>query len=238
MNSNRHATQRWAISRPKRVIFAQESALDARGLIAGASGHDVVVSPLEILAMLNAASHSSRPAKAETRLRAQRVSVAVALGLIVLAGGACGDSANRTGPDAGAESEHEHEHESTFEGCPESTPPFALGMQAVGELGRITGTLIDASNAPPLRYLNDWIVEFVDGEGQPLEDVSIRRARPFMPVHGHDGNVQPSVRQEQPGRFAVDGLNLNMRGPWEIQFQLRSPSAGDDYVVFHVCVDE
>jgi hypothetical protein len=234
MNSNGHATQRWAISRPKRVILAQESALDARGLIAGASGHDVVVSPVEIVAMLNAASHSSKPAKTETRFRALRVSVAVALGLIVLAAAACGDSVNRTGSDAGAQSEHE----STFEGCPESTPPFALGMQTAGELGRITGTLIDASNAPPLRYLNDWTVEFVDGEGQPIEDVSIRRARPFMPVHGHDGNVQPSVRQERPGRFTVDGLNLNMRGPWEIQFQLRSPSAGDDYVVFHVCVEE
>ncbi|HTU61828.1 MAG TPA: hypothetical protein VMF89_25400, partial [Polyangiales bacterium] len=115
---------------------------------------------------------------------------------------------------------------------------FALGMQAEGELGHITGTLIDASKKPPLRYINDWTVEFVDGAGQPIEDVAIRMARPFMPVHGHDGNLAPKVRMVQPGRFEVDDLNLHMRGPWEIQFQLRSASAGDDYVVFHVCVEE
>jgi hypothetical protein len=156
----------------------------------------------------------------------------------------CGDggAAIRIGgeaTDAGADSTDEgDDEESEFEGCPDSTPTFALGMQAAGMLGHITGTLIGASKVPPERYLNDWTVEFVDEAGAPVEDVSIRSVRPFMPVHGHDGNVKPVVHPETAGRFAITGFNLNMRGPWEMQFQLRSAQAGDDYVVFHVCVQE
>lgn len=157
---------------------------------------------------------------------------------------ACGDSSHEPptdgeDTDAGSDSgDSDQEEDDGFKGCPDDTPPFALGMQAEGMLGHITGTLISASNVPPLRYLNDWTVEFVDGAGEPIEDVSIRMVRPWMTVHGHDGNIQPKVRKEQPGRFAVDSLNLNMRGPWEIQFQLRSASTGDDYVVFDICVEE
>jgi hypothetical protein len=158
--------------------------------------------------------------------------------------GSCGDDKTpedpaANPPDAGESEQGEpDDEESEFEGCPDSTPTFALGMQAKGMLGHITGTLIAASKSPPERYLNDWTVEFVDDAGAPIEDVAIRSVRPFMPVHGHDGNVKPVVHPGTKGRFAVTGFNLNMRGPWEIQFQLRSAQAGDDYVVFHVCVQE
>jgi hypothetical protein len=159
-----------------------------------------------------------------------------------LAASSCGDDPAHEHDDAGdgadAGEQHEHEEDTEFEGCPESTPEFELGMEAEGMQGHITGTLLEASSVPPLRYLNDWQVEFVDSQGNALEDVSIRSARPFMPVHGHDGNVKPVVRAEGEGRFSVTGLNLNMRGPWEVQFQLRSATAGDDYVVFHICVQE
>jgi hypothetical protein len=155
---------------------------------------------------------------------------------------ACGDERNASAPqrevDASSSPDDDSQDETTFEGCPDATPEFALGMQAEGMRGLITGTLLDASNVPPLRYLNDWQVAFVDSAGEPLEDVSIQSARPFMPVHGHDGNVKPVLRATGPGSFAIKGLNLNMRGPWEIQFQLRSARAGDDYVVFHICVEE
>jgi hypothetical protein len=155
--------------------------------------------------------------------------------------GACGDSAPEKVPadetsDAGQDTADEEDAE--FEGCPDSTPEFALGMQAEGMLGHITGKLISASNVPPLRYLNDWEVAFVDADGAPIEDVSIRSVRPFMPVHGHDGNVKPVVHPKQAGRFSITGFNLNMRGPWEIQFQLLSATAGDDYVVFQICIRE
>jgi hypothetical protein len=146
------------------------------------------------------------------------------------------DSASAA-PDVDA-GEHAGE-EAEFMGCPETTPSFALGMQAKGREGHITAALIEASNAPPLRFLNDWTVELRDASGAPLTDARIRSARPFMPVHGHDGNVQPSVRAlAMPGRFAIDSLNFIMRGVWEVQLSLQAPSVGDDYVVFEICVAE
>lgn len=141
----------------------------------------------------------------------------------------CGE-ANEHDPD-------EHAPSATYQGCPASTPPFALGMEALGRFGRIGARLLEARPAPPARYRNDWELEFIDGMGRVLEDVAVVRARPFMPVHGHDGNITPTVRP-LANRVALDYLNLNMRGPWEIQLTVHSSALGDDEIVFHVCVPE
>jgi hypothetical protein len=126
-----------------------------------------------------------------------------------------------------------------FVGCPESIPPFALGMHQSGDQGRLVATLVDASRVPPLRYLNDWTLDFARADATPAGDVVLTKARAFMPVHGHDGIVPPTLeRLAEPGRVRVRGLNFNMRGPWEVQLTLSSASAGDDYVVFHICVQE
>jgi hypothetical protein len=67
----------------------------------------------------------------------------------------------------------------------------------------------------------------------------ITKARPFMPVHGHDGIVVPTLELlPEPGRVRMRGLNFNMRGPWQVQLSLSSPSARDDYAVFYLCVQE
>lgn len=164
---------------------------------------------------------------------------------------ACGDETPHTqelGKDSGVESAmqdaaHDAAHDApqddayTVAPCPDSIPDFALGMQAQGEDGNLVVRLRAAAPSPPERFLNDWEVEVVDGEGRSVPDARIDMARPFMPVHGHDGGVAPVVRSlSGPGAFAVDGINLNMRGPWEVQFQIASPTAGSDYAVFHVCV--
>ena len=147
--------------------------------------------------------------------------------------------------DAGAEhedaghTETDGEAEAEYQGCPADLPDFELGMRARVLEGSIQASVVEASPAPPMRYLNDWTVELTDAEGNALEDVRIESARPFMPVHGHDGNLEPKVRGlSQAGRFAIADLNLFMRGPWEVQLRLRSASAGDGYVVFDVCIPE
>ncbi|MEY4508446.1 MAG: hypothetical protein RLZZ450_568 [Pseudomonadota bacterium] len=127
----------------------------------------------------------------------------------------------------------------SFVGCPEAVAPFALGMRRSGDKGRLGAALVGASHAPPLRYLNDWTLTWTRADGAPIGDVVLTKARTFMPVHGHDGIVPPTlVSSVEPGRVEVRGLNFNMRGPWEVQLSLSSPSAGDDYVVFHICVQE
>ena len=121
--------------------------------------------------------------------------------------------------------------------CPESTPDFRINLEAEGEDGNVVGRLLDADNIPPDQYENDWTVEFRTPDGEPVEDVDLYMAWPFMPVHGHDGFYDPEVEAlNEPGQFQVDDLNLWMIGPWEVHLMVESASAGNDHVVFNVCI--
>lgn len=150
--------------------------------------------------------------------------------LSLLASSGCADaSADPRTPTADA---------SVYQGCPPEAAPFALGMEARGVAGRVHARLRAAMPAPPQRYRNDWTLEFFDAQGRLLSDVTVTRARPFMPLHGHDGNLQPTLRAVDSTTLEIEQLNLWMRGPWEVQLQVRSPSAGEDEMVFHVCIPE
>jgi hypothetical protein len=123
--------------------------------------------------------------------------------------------------------------------CGDDVPPFALPMSAPGGEGKLSAALLAATPAPPEKYLNDWTLELRDAQGKPVSDATITMARPFMPAHGHDGTFAPTVSAgDGPGRFEVKKLNLWMRGPWEVQLSVSSPSLGDDYIVFQVCIEE
>ncbi|MFT3925891.1 MAG: hypothetical protein QM778_25330 [Myxococcales bacterium] len=104
-----------------------------------------------------------------------------------------------------------------YEGCG-STPAFALGTVERGMSGQIEAVLLDAMPKPPMRYRNDWTVQFRNADThRVLPDADITMVRPFMPVHGHDGNVLPTVSRGADDSFRIENLNLNMRGPWEIR---------------------
>jgi hypothetical protein len=150
----------------------------------------------------------------------------------------CGDE-----DDPNHRTSHDHDggaDAAEFEGCPESTPVFEVGMSTPGRAGRIMAVLRDASDLPPARYFNDWTLAFTDAAGAPLEDVDVVKARAYMRVHDQYGLPDPSVarRAVEPAAFDFKRLNLFMRGPWEVQLSLRSESAGEDDVVVDVCVDE
>jgi hypothetical protein len=133
-----------------------------------------------------------------------------------------------------------HGDAAEFEGCPENLPAFELGAQTAGSRGAINVVLREASAVPPVRYFNDWTLEVTDADGAPLEDVEVVRARAYMRVHNHYGLPDPTVvqQEDEPALFALERLNLFMRGPWEVQLTLRSESAGEDDVVVNVCVEE
>lgn len=123
-----------------------------------------------------------------------------------------------------------------FKGCPEGIPDFD-GLSAVGEEKVFAVRVTEAMPAEPERYINNWTVEITTADGEPVDDVQIDRARTFMPIHGHDGNVQSVITPlDEPGEFDVEKLNFTMRGPWEVQLWLYSESLGEDYVVLDVCV--
>jgi hypothetical protein len=98
-------------------------------------------------------------------------------------------------------------------------------------------SLISATPAEPERYGNDWSVAVRMRDGSPAPGAQILRGQTFMPIHGHDGRVEPALEAlATPGDFQVNHLHFSMRGPWEVRLWLRASSVQEDYVVFHVCV--
>jgi hypothetical protein len=122
-----------------------------------------------------------------------------------------------------------------FQGCAATVPTSAQGLQVMG--AHVAVRVVDATPAEPEQYLNHWTIELQTPDGKPEEGAQPVRAQTFMPLHGHDGIVQPRITGlATPGQFAVDRLNFTMRGPWEVRFWLRSSANEDDYAVFSVCV--
>lgn len=138
---------------------------------------------------------------------------------------------------SGTESDAQATTEDDFKGCPADIPAFAPGLLARGQKLRLE--LLAAQPAEPERYANDWDVELSTLEGAPAADASIVRGQTFMPVHGHDGRVEPEITAlPAPGHAHVARLTFTMRGPWEVRFWLRDALAQDDYAVFKVCVSQ
>jgi YtkA-like len=157
--------------------------------------------------------------------------------LVACDGAEMGPGGANAGPRAGHDADVPGvvEDEDDFQGCPDRLPSFAPGLQATGE--QLVVEVVAAVPAEPERYLNRWTVELRALDGAPAPDAGIVRGQTFMPVHGHDGRVQPQMTAlSEPGQVQIDRLNFTMRGPWEVRLWLRSRSTEDDYVVFEVCV--
>jgi hypothetical protein len=123
------------------------------------------------------------------------------------------------------------EPEDDFKGCPPDVPVFGPGLKAEAEGEPHSVRLISSEPEEPERYRNDWVVELTPPDAQLV------RGQTFMPVHGHDGRVQPEFKAlETAGQFAIERLNFTMRGPWEVRLWLSSAAAAEEYVVFKVCV--
>jgi len=159
-------------------------------------------------------------------LRSRRAVMAVFAALV-----GCGDGAD-------VEPEPMESDDGTFVACPESIPELEPGVTYEGREGRIRVELIDASRMPARKYRNEWVLALTDMDGEPLDDVEITRVEAFMPVHGHYSRPPADVVPlDEPGQVNAT-IHFIMRGPWEVQLEASSTSAGDDYVVLDVCVEE
>jgi len=137
--------------------------------------------------------------------------------------------------DAAASGAHDADMDDDFQGCPDRFNSQAPGLEVEGQ--HLAAKVITAMPPEPERYINEWTVELSSLDGSPARGAKIIRGQTFMPVHGHDGGVQPRLTAlSEAEQFEVDGLNFTMRGPWEVRLWLRSEASEDDYVVFEVCV--
>jgi hypothetical protein len=148
------------------------------------------------------------------------------------------------GGDDAPKPAHEHEHASPEPSteddvipCPSSTPTFEPGMSVEGEGARITARLVSAQPTAPRKFENSWVLEFVDAEGQPIDDIQVTPQEPWMDVHNHGGGYAPDVvAQDEPGQLKIERINLKMPGPWRLNLNASSATVGEDEIVIHVCV--
>lgn len=140
--------------------------------------------------------------------------------------------------------------------CPADTPSFSVGpdtgLLAVGKRLAVQGRIVDAQPAEPERFENDWTVRLLDASGAPQDDIMITDACAYMPVHAH-GAAPKELRKTGPATFMLSGLNLFMRGPWEVQLAVSSAATGasgqettncdrerrrggSDLVIFRACI--
>ncbi len=112
---------------------------------------------------------------------------------------------------------------------------FLTGMTAMGDNMKIQGKLIAASPQPPTLYNNDWTIQFMDASGNSLTDVKLTKVYAKMPFHGHGKPGYSMTPLSDPSQYDV-GINLFMRGYFDLQFTVSSATAGDDMVHFYYCV--
>jgi YtkA-like len=164
--------------------------------------------------------------------------------LLALSLAACGDDKT---PDSG------HDHDAHVEPgdtepdggypdtpCDPNLPPLAPGLETLGSMSKLLkATLVSSDPTPLLKGRANWVVDFATAEGAPVSDLEFIDVFTYMPVHGHQGNFKPKAMQlSEPGRYAFDGLNFTMRGPWQVRFEVSSPTAGDDFIIVNVCVED
>jgi len=167
------------------------------------------------------------------RVQSMRFHHVISSALIALALAACGSDDEAHMHDDPPDDEMVHAQAE----CPDTIPEMSIGMLAAGQMGNVQAKLIAADKIPLGWYHNDWVVEFTPmATGEPVEDLEFGVVRPFMPVHGHDGNGQfPTIEPADVGQFDSAGINISMAWPWETQSNLQSATSGDDYIVFDVC---
>jgi len=106
-------------------------------------------------------------------------------------------------------------------------------MKTVGATGA-SFSITSANPSVVQQGLNDWIVAVHDTSGAPVDGTLT--ILPFMPDHGHGSPTNATITPQGGGVYDVSGINLSMRGVWQITLTIAS-SAVNDSAVFTFCVD-
>jgi hypothetical protein len=110
---------------------------------------------------------------------------------------------------------------------------FSLGLTSTGSAGA-SFEIESATPSVVQQGLNEWTVAVHDSSGAPVDGALGEKA--WMPDHGHGSPTLPTITAKGGGEYDVSGINLSMRGVWQITLSITSPTVSDA-AVFTFCVD-
>jgi YtkA-like protein len=118
---------------------------------------------------------------------------------------------------------------------------FAVGLEHVGDSGKLNFRIISGDPAPPARDDNTWVVQVnaMNGVtvGPAVKDAVFTTIRPYMPAHMHTSGVQAKVMaMPTDGQYQLSRVNFFMPGVWETTIAVTSTAAGEDQAVFKFCI--
>lgn len=110
---------------------------------------------------------------------------------------------------------------------------FTPGLTKNGPAGAAF-TILSATPSAVSQGLNDWNVRVRDAGGTPI--VGALTIASVMPDHGHGSPTVPTITANGDGTYAISGINLSMRGVWQVTLTIAS-SQMNDSASFDFCVD-
>jgi hypothetical protein len=110
---------------------------------------------------------------------------------------------------------------------------FTPGLTGTGPAGAAF-TILSATPSDVQQGLNDWNVRIRDASGTPV--VGTLTITSIMPDHGHGSPTDATITANGDGTYGISGINLSMRGVWQITLTIASPQMNDSSA-FDFCVD-
>jgi hypothetical protein len=110
---------------------------------------------------------------------------------------------------------------------------FSVGMSGTGAAG--ASVQIEAAIPAVVQQgLNEWTVLVHDESGNAVDGTL--SVSSIMPDHNHGSPTLPTVTPKGSGTYDVAGINLSMRGVWQVTLSIAGASLNDT-VTFTFCVD-
>ncbi len=114
---------------------------------------------------------------------------------------------------------------------------YAVGIEAKSTDGELTVYFLSASPSPPVKGNNLWMVQLLDGQGQPINGATIV-TKLFMPDHGHGSSIKPQATAKgTDGTYEITPVTLFMPGVWQITFEVAAPGGVTNSAVVSFCID-
>lgn len=115
--------------------------------------------------------------------------------------------------------------------------PYVANLEKTGASG-MKIVLVSSTPTPPSKGNNDWTIRVLDSSGNPLDGLTID-VLPFMPDHGHDSVIFPTIRPvtDSPGEYLLQPVRLWMPGYWEVTVSVDDQAGSTDSVKFKLCIE-